>query len=137
VSAPAYRISNPYGRGRWFINAAMTVRFTLQENIAGVVAGKDISDSRWTVYLRASESSDPTNFLSWGSVALTKVTTTATAGDGGVVTGVMTPRERHDDIDMNLVLVDTSITDTATPSGKREYLWSAWKADVLPASTGA
>lgn len=118
------------GRGR-------QIEVTIYEATqGGNPSGKDISAARWSVLFRAWADGGASTFLK--NVTLTKQTTTASAGDGGVASGYIpafTAEYRH--LRCEIVLVDSNTVDAGTPSGNAEYHLegSPWAAEVVDTAT--
>lgn len=122
---------------RFFVGRGKQIEATIEEATQGAVpAGKDISNSRWSVLFRAYQSGADSSYLK--SVTLTKQTTTSTAGDGGVAAGYIPAfTAAYPEIICEVVLKDANTSDAGTPSGSAEYHLegSPWRAEVVDTAT--
>lgn len=131
TDADGYRRTEHYAS--FFAGRTQTVRVQALAEIDGRRAGRDFSASKWQFRFRAwtppAVATGQTFLL---NVEMTKVTGTSAAGDTGKAqVDVTFTAAQVGDIECEVVVIDTTVSASGTPSGKAEYLLGApWEAHV-------
>lgn len=117
---------------------ATRVRIQALERLDGKLTPRDFSAAKWQFRFRAYVTAAATGQTFRVNEPMTKLSGTASDGDTGRAEILVTfPHSAVGAVVCEVVVVDTSVVDAATPSGKVEHRIDApWPA-VVYASAGA
>lgn len=133
-----YRRSEHYAQ--FFARRTQTVRVQALAEIDGRRSGRDFSASKWQFRFRAwTPPAVATGQTFLVDLEMQKVTGTAAAGDSGKAqVDVTFAAADVGDVECEVVVIDTTVSVSGTPSGKAEYLLDApWEAHVYLAPGSA